>query len=161
MKKVNNQDIAEVERQSPKGKFHIFRKGISEALGREPDSLDLLKQHPFDVTLVRIPPGAALCPYHSHLTQWEMYMVVSGRAQVRDESGITDVVAGDAFMFAPSEAHQLTNHGQEDFVYYVIADNPIADACHYPDSNKWGIYGMTGDGVLIRGSEAGYFDGEE
>jgi len=31
------------------------------------------------------------------------------------------VNAGDAFFFQPGEAHQLTNVGDEDFVYYVIA----------------------------------------
>ena len=34
------------------------------------------------------------------------------------------VNAGDAFFFGPGEAHQISNDGDEDFVYYVIADNP-------------------------------------
>ena len=32
-------------------------KDISVALGREPESVDLSKRHPFDLTLVRIPKG--------------------------------------------------------------------------------------------------------
>ena len=36
---------------------------------------------------------------------------------------------GDAFFFGPGEAHQLANAGYEDFVYYVIADNPRGDSC--------------------------------
>ena len=51
MRKVNLKDIPEQERKSPKGKFGRFMKHISIALGREPESLDLSKRHPFDLTL--------------------------------------------------------------------------------------------------------------
>ena len=54
MRKVNLNDIAEDERKSPKGKFHKFVKDISIALGREKDSLDLAKRHPFDLAQVRM-----------------------------------------------------------------------------------------------------------
>jgi uncharacterized cupin superfamily protein len=161
MKIVNAHEVTEVERKSPKGKFHSFRKNISQALGREPDSFDLLKRHPFDVALVRIPPGAALCPYHSHSAQWELYVVLSGRGSARDESGTTEVRAGDAFLYLPGEAHQLSNSGDEDFVYYVLADNPFGESCYYPDSQKWAVDGLGGEGFIIRGEVVNYFDGEE
>jgi uncharacterized cupin superfamily protein len=160
MKKVNVEDIKAVERKSPKGKFHSLRKNISEALGRDPESLDLLKRHPFDVALIRIPPGALLCPYHLHSAQWELYVVVSGRGEVRDESGTTEVRAGDAFIYLPGEAHQLGNSGDEDFVYYIVADNPHGESCYYPDSKKWSVVGASGR-VIIRGEQTDYFDGEE
>ena len=161
MKKVNVQDVPEIERQSPKGKFRSFRRHISQALGREPDSTDLLKRHPFDIALYRIPPGALLCPYHSHSDEWEMYLVVSGEGDVRDESGLTKVKPGDAFLYAPGEAHQLGNSSQADFVYYVLADNPIGGSCHYPDSNKWAVDDSSGGSLFVRGEKADYFDGEE
>jgi uncharacterized cupin superfamily protein len=161
MKKVNLQDVPEVERRSPHGKFHSFRRNISEALGREPDSADLLKRHPFDLALIRIPPGASLCPYHSHSAEWEMYVVVAGVGDARDESGIHQVIAGDAFLYAPGEAHQLSNTGVEDFVYYVLADNPVGGSCHYPDSQKWSVYGPSGERFFVRGEAVDYFDGEE
>src|SRR5467141_4840572 len=124
MRKVNVKDIPEQERKSPKGKFHRFMKNISVALGREPESLDLMKRHPFDLALVSIPKGKLLCPYHSHSAESELYLVVSGKGSIRDKDGSTIVTAGDAFFFAPGEAHQLFNGGEDDFVYYVIADNP-------------------------------------
>jgi uncharacterized cupin superfamily protein len=161
MKKVNLQDVPETERKSPTGKFHNFRRNISEVLGREPDSTDLLKRHPFDVALFRIPPGASLCPYHAHSAQWEIYLVVSGDGDVRDESGITSVKPGDAFLYAPGEAHQLSNTGREDFVYYVLADNPVGGSCRYPDSQKWSIRGLSDEHFIVRGEEASYFEGEE
>src|SRR6202171_5534810 len=124
MRKVNVKDIEERERQSPKEKFGRASKNISVALGREPESLDLSKRHPFDLALVRIPKGKTLCPYHAHSAESELYLVVSGKGDIRDKDGSTIVTAGDAFFFAPGEAHQLSNGGEEDFVYYVIADNP-------------------------------------
>src|SRR5256714_9616711 len=137
MRKVNFQEIAEEERKSPKGKYHKFVKDISIALGRDRKSLDLAKRHPFDLAIVRIPKGKTYCPYHSHGAESELYLVVSGRGNVRDKSGTTEVIAGDAFFFGPGDAHQLAKAGEEDSVYYVIADNPRADSCYYPDSGKW------------------------
>ena len=166
MRKINVKDVPEQERRSPKGKFGRFTKSISVALGREPESLDLLKRHPFDLALVRIPKGKTLCPYHAHAAESELYLVLSGRGSVRDKDGTAEVGPGDAFLFQPGEAHQLSNAGNEDFVYYVIADNPrsggaTGDSCYYPDSSKWAV---TTDGhkeVVVKGSETDYFDGEE
>jgi len=166
MREVNLKDIEERERKSPKGKFHKFVKDISIALGREPESLDLFKRHPFDLALVRIPKGKSYCPYHSHSAETELYLVVSGRGTVRDKDGSTIVSAGDAFLFQPREAHQLSNTGDDDFVYYVIADNPRSggrggDSCYYPDSGKWAVVKEGTDDVIIRGIETDYFEGEE
>jgi len=166
MRKVNLKDVPEQERKSPKGKFGRVSKNISVALGREPESLDLMKRHPFDLALVRIPKGKSLCPYHLHSAESELYLVVSGKGSIRDKDGSTIVTAGDAFYFQPGEAHQLTNAGDEDFVYYVIADNPrsggaTGDSCFYPDSGKWAVVNEIMEEVIVKGTETDYFDGEE
>ena len=85
---------------------------MSIALGRDRESLDLSKRHPFDLAMVRIPKGKSYCPYHSHGAESELYLVISGRGSVRDKDGTTEVSAGDAFFFGPGEAHQLTNAGE-------------------------------------------------
>lgn len=161
MKKVNLKDIEEAVRQSPKGKFGRAAKNISVALGRDDESLDLQKRHPFDLALVRIPKGQSLCPYHSHSAESELYLVVSGKGNIRDKDGTTIVEAGDAFFFGPGEAHQLTNAGDQDFAYYVIADNPRGDGCFYPDSGKWAVIIEGGEEIIVKGKEADYFEGEE
>ncbi len=162
MQKVNLNEIKEEERKSPKGKYHKFVKDISVALGRDPESFDLMKRHPFDLALTRIPPGKSYCPYHVESAQFEFYVVVSGRGKVRDEKNDWhEVVAGDAFYFAPGEAHQLSNEGSEDFIYYVIADNPMNDSCYYPDSKKWMVYTSPKGMTVVKGSEGDYYDGEE
>ena len=161
MRKVNVNEIAEDERKSPKGKFHKFVKDISIALGREKESLDLTKRHSFDLALVRIPQGKSYCPYHGHSAETELYLVISGRGIVRDHHGRTEVSAGDSFFFAPGEAHQLMAAADEDFVYYVIADNPRGDSCYYPDSGKWVAFKEGSEEVIAKGAETDYYDGEE
>ena len=160
MKKVNVTAIPEQEKKSPRGKYQRYVKEISVALGRERDSLDLASRHPFDVAIVRIPAGKSYCPYHLHSAETEFYVVVSGRGMVRDSGGNTEVKAGDAFLFAPGEAHQLTATDDEELVYYVVADNPRGDACHYPDSGKWAVPVASGE-TIVRGTEADYYSGEE
>ncbi|HWN94174.1 MAG TPA: cupin domain-containing protein [Methylomirabilota bacterium] len=159
MRKVNTKDIAEVSWSSPKGKFVGAGKEISESLGRQPLSTDLKERHPFDVEISRIPPGKSPCPYHSHSAQWEFYHVIAGRGVVRHKDGTTAIEAGDAFIFQPGEPHQLMNDSAEDLVLYVVADNPIGESCHYPDSQKWLV--RSPERRLIRGDALEYYDGEE
>lgn len=162
MQKVNLKDIEEWDWKSPGGKYAARFTGISEALGRGPASFDLSKRHPFDLERTRVPPGKPMCVYHSHSAQWEMYLVVSGNGTVRTEEGRTEIVAGDAFIFAPNQPHQMINSGDKDLVYYVIADNPIGESGYYPDSGKWKVDKTSAaDRVVVKGIETDYFDGEE
>ena len=137
MLKVNIYNMTEITWSSPKGKFAGAGQEISEELGRKPQSMDLQERHPFDVEILRLAPGQTPYPYHSHSAQWEFYHVISGNGVVRHQDGTTPIEAGDAFLFKPSEPHQMTNSGTEDLVIYVVADNPIGESCHYPDSQKW------------------------
>ena len=47
MLKVNTNDLPEYSWTSPKGKFAGAGKEVFEALGRKPDSTDLMERHPF------------------------------------------------------------------------------------------------------------------
>ena len=162
MRKVNLQEIPEKpwRRNGLTEKFACFGKHISVALGRDPESYDLTTRHPFDVALYRIPPGKSLCPYHSHSAESELYLVISGTGQVRHKAGLTDIGPNDSFFFGPGEAHQLTNTGKEDLVYYVVADNPLGDNCYYPDSGKWAVWKEDGEEIIVKGRETDYFEGE-
>src|SRR5260221_4771184 len=148
MRKINLKDITEITWSSPAKKFRGAGKEISEELGRDPLSTDLLRRHPFDVEYCRIAPGQTPYPYHSHSAQWEFYHVLSGSGQVRHQAGVTLIVSGDSFVFKPGEPHQLINDRADDLVLFVVADNPIGESCHYPDSNKWLV--RSPDRKLIR-----------
>jgi hypothetical protein len=67
------------------------------------------------------------------------------------------VCAGDVEVHPPGEAPQLTNPGDVDLPYLLVADNPPADGVYYPDSDKWTI---AGHGTFKR-QPVGYFVGEE
>jgi uncharacterized cupin superfamily protein len=151
--------LAELTWSSPKGKFAGFSKEVSEALGRKPLSTDLMQRHPFDVEICRIPPGQTPYPYHSHSAQWEFYHVISGKGRVRHKDGTTPIAAGDAFLFKPGEPHQLINDSNEDLILYVVADNPLGESCHYPDSQKWLV--RSPERRLVRSEALDYYDGEE
>lgn len=159
MRKVNTNKMVEITWGSPKGKFAGAGKQVSEELGRKPKSTDLLERHPFDVEICRIEPGKIAYPYHSHSAQWEFYHVMSGHGSVRHKDGTTAIEPGDAFLFQPGEPHQLINDGRNDLILYVVADNPIGESCHYPDSKKWLV--RSPEGKLLRSEGLQYYDGEE
>lgn len=159
MRKVNSNTVPEYSWSSPKGKYAGAGKELSEELGRKPLSTDLRERHPFDVEICRVQPGQTPYPYHSHSAQWEFYHVISGTGVVRHKDGSTPIETGDAFIFEPGEPHQITNNGSEDLLLYVVADNPIGESCHYPDSQKWLV--RSPERRLIRSGSLDYYDGEE
>lgn len=159
MKKVNLRELSEINWTSPKGHFSGAGIQVSEALGRDPASTDLRSRHPFDVEILRVPPGKIPYPYHSHSAQWEFYQVLSGSGQVRDSGGVTPIQEGDAFIFPPDEPHQIINNSAADLTLCVIADNPIGESCHYPDSNKWLV--RSPERKILSGQAGHYYDGEE
>lgn len=146
------------EAKSPGGKFHSFFRNVSVALGGIRNGGLSVGGHPFDVQIRRIPPGAAVCPFHSHLAQWELFLVQSGTGTVRAGEVSETVRAGDVFVHPPGEPHQLINTGSVDLEVLIVADNPDLDAFYYPGSNKWGL---RPPGKYFRITEAPYFDGEE
>jgi uncharacterized cupin superfamily protein len=139
MKLANESKIAWVEQRSPRGRFHLFRRHISLALGAPRDAGIVGGGHPFDIEQAKLPPGATNFPFHAHAAQWEVYLVLSGSGELRAGDTTTPINTGDAFVCPPGEAHQLKNTGKSDLVYYVIADNPPADVINYPDSKKWHV----------------------
>lgn len=159
MNKINTRDIDEFAWSSPKAKFAGAGREISEALGRKPESTDLMERQPFDVEILRIPGGKRPYPYHSHSAQWEFYHVISGKGIARHQDGTTPVEAGDAFVFKPHQPHQLINDSAEDLVLYVVADNPIGESCYYPDSKKCSAHSP--ERRVMRSEPVDYYDGEE
>ena len=158
MRKINISQVSETTQHSPKGAFAVFRKHISLALGGLKDVGVFGGGHPFDLELVRVAPNRAAWPFHSHSAQWELYVIISGKGEVRTPSETVAVGVGDVFIHPPEEAHQLRNVGSDDLVYYVIADHAPADVVRYPDSDKWFTKPQR---KSFRMLEADCYDGEE
>ncbi len=53
----------------------------------------------------------------------------------------------------------MTNNGSEDLLLYVVANNPIGESSHYPDSKKWVV--RSPERRVIRSEPLDYYDGEE
>ena len=158
MHRINVSAIPEVEQRSPTGKFQSFSRNISLALGGIANTGTQAGGHPFDVQLRRLPPRAAVCPYHLHLAQWEFFIVRRGEGSVRTPDGIFPLKTGDAFIHPPGAPHQLTNTGSADLEVLIVTDQPPLDSCFYPDSNK---RSLRPPGKVFRITEAHYFDGED
>lgn len=159
MKKVNLNDIPWVERKSPKGHYHRFLRDVALAFQKPKTGPKLPSPAPFEVELVRLPPKAKNFPFHSHATEWEFYLIVSGTGQMRVGRKSDPLKPGDCVLNPPGEAHQIINTGKHDLLYYIIANNAPADFYHYPDSNKWGL--SLEDVGTFRIREVNYFAGEE
>jgi len=150
--------LPEEEGRSPAGKYHSFRREISLALGGRAGIGTWAGGHPFDLQERRVPSGAAICPFHQHTVQWELFLVLAGTATVRSGTETHVVRAGDVFLQPPGTPHQIRNTGPDDFRCYIIADHHPADSCYYPDSDKWAL---TPQRKIFRMVETTYFDGEE
>jgi mannose-6-phosphate isomerase-like protein (cupin superfamily) len=139
MKKINSQDVPEVEQSSPNRKYHLFRRHLTAAITGKRDAGVADGGHPFDLELTRIPAGASNFPLHQHYAQWEMYVFLSGSGEITDGQEKIPVHAQDVVMCPPETPHKITNTGTEDLVYYVIADNPYSEVVYYPERQTWGI----------------------
>ena len=85
--------------------------------------------------------------------------MIVGNVSVRHPKGTTAIETGDAFIFQPGEPHQLINDGTQDLVLYVVADDPVGESCHYPDSNKWLV--RSPGRTFLRSDTLEYYSGEE
>ena len=139
MKKINLEQMKWKERISPKGKYHILYRNVAGEFRSPKTGPRFRGEPPFEFAVLRVPPGAANFPFHSHAAEWEFYHIVAGTAVMRAGKRRVKVKAGDCLMCPPGEAHQLINTGRKDLVYHVVANNSVADIWRYPDSGKWGF----------------------
>lgn len=158
MNLVSFSTLREDEQRSPSGKFHSFCRNVSVALGCSRNTGTWAGGHPFDFQIRRVPSGAAVCPFHAHLAQWEAFLVRAGHGTLRVGDERVAVRPGDVFVHPPGEPHQLINTGDTELEVFVFADNPPLDGFVYPDSSKWGL---RPPGKFFRITETDYFDGED
>lgn len=157
----NEETMEWVPYGSPKGVYGGYDRDLSLTLTAEPRGRDLgapQRQRPFEIRMVRLPPGKKNCPRHAHSLQWEYYIVLSGRGRMCQQEGVDPIPMepGDHLSQPAGWIHTVENSGSEDLTYYVIADNPVDETWRYPDSDKWGKGGR-----IFRMIDADYWDGEE
>jgi uncharacterized cupin superfamily protein len=119
------------------------------------------------LSLWELPPGEAAYPYHWHVAEEELIIVLDGRPSVLTQSGWTEMGTGDVVSFKVGEggAHQIVNRTDES-IRFLAFSNQQTDIVVYPDSAKLGVFERRpeGGGVheMFRLADAvDYYDGEE
>ncbi len=80
--------------------------------------------------------GAFSCPYHFHHLEEELFLVLEGKAMVRQDDEFFEVTKGDLILFKAMVAHQFYNHTDSQFKFLALSNYDANETCEYPDSNK-------------------------
>ncbi len=97
------------------------------------------------LNLVRVPPGKAAFPVHSHALQEEFVFVLSGSGTARIDEQDCAIGAGDYLGF-PTDGtpHGLRNTGDEDLVCLMGGERTETEIATFPELGKLAIQGEVG-----------------
>jgi uncharacterized cupin superfamily protein len=119
------------------------------------------------LSLWEVPPGQAAYPYHAHLTEEELVVVLEGRPSLRTPDGWRDLTRGEVVCFPRGEegAHQIVNRSEDPIRFLAFSTSGDPDILLQLDSGKVGAFERRPDGgglrVWFRREDAvGYFEGE-
>ena len=92
-------------------------------------------------SLYELPPGQAVCPYHWHVANEEMLIVLDGQVELREPDGLRELAPGDvvAFPRGAGGAHQVRNAGSETVRVILLSEMRRPEIPIYPDSGKVGV----------------------
>lgn len=137
--------------------FRSLRARLSRQAGSERLGLSLWE----------LPPGEAAYPYHHHLAEEELLLVLEGRPALRTPDGWRELDEGEvvAFPRGVDGAHQLLNRTDRTVRFLAFSTNGEPDIIVYPDSGKLGAAQRLPEGgglhQMFRLADAvDYWDGE-
>jgi uncharacterized cupin superfamily protein len=114
-----------------------------------------------------IEPGEAAYPFHYHLGEEELLLVLLGRPSLRTDGDWRELEPGDALAFplGPEGGHQIANWGDVTARFLALSTSGTPDLVVYPDSGKLGacerLPDRTGLWEIFRLADAvDYHDGE-
>jgi uncharacterized cupin superfamily protein len=118
--------------------FHAQRARLGYQLGTERVGLSLWL----------LPAGQAAYPYHFHLAEEEVLVLLEGDLALRTPDGWRRVRRGDVVRFPPGAAgaHQLLNDGEQDARFLAVSTHGQPDVVLYPDEGKVGAAERLPDG---------------
>jgi len=110
-------------------------------------------------------PGQAAYPYHLHLGEEEVLVVLAGRPSLRTPDGWRELDEGEVVGFPVGEAgaHQIVNRTADVIRFLAISTSGVPDIVLYPDSGKLGAAERRPGGLhhFFRRSDAvDYYEGE-
>lgn len=115
----------------------------------------------FGAYLDTLEPGAWSSHRHWHSAEDEFLYLLSGTASLRDDSGMTDLLPGDAVCWPHGQpnGHQLTNRGDVPARWLIVGSRAKGDICSYPDDGRRQINEATtwrieaADGTVLRSGD--------
>ncbi len=129
-------------------------------LGRQAGSEKL------SMSLWDLPAGEAAYPYHFHLAEEEIVVLLEGRPSLRTPEGWREMEEGEVVSFLVGEdgAHQIVNR-TEDPVRFLAISNQQPDIVVRPDSRSLSVVERRPEGGgfsrhFSMDDAAGYFDFE-
>ena len=107
-----------------------------------------------------LPPGKAAWPFHAHLVNEEMVVVLSGAGCLRLGAERHPIKAGDVISLVAGNAdsaHQIINDSSEDLRYLAISTMEQPEVCLYPDTDKFGVLVGTAPGAKTGSRDFEFF----
>jgi uncharacterized cupin superfamily protein len=103
------------------------------------------------LSLWEVPPGEAAYPYHWHVAEEELVVVLAGEPSLRTAAGWRELEEGEVVAFRVGEegAHQIVNRTGAP-VRFLAFSNQQPDLVVFPDSGKLGAFERRPDGGGIR-----------
>ena len=103
-------------------------------------------------SLWELPPGRAPYPYHFHLTEDEILILLEGTLSLRTPEGWRDMEQGEVVGFPVGEAgaHQVVNRTGSTVRFLAISNSGMPEAVVQVDANKIGVFERRPDGGGIR-----------
>ncbi len=122
--------------------------------------------------LTVVPPGKRAWPYHAHLVNEELVIVLAGSGTLRLADRELPLRVGDVVALVPGREHphQIINTSDAELRYLCVSTMEHPDIVVYPDSGKYGVRAGVAPGgdpsrstfrVIARLDDGvGYWDGE-
>lgn len=137
--------------------FRCLRARLSRQAGSERLGLSLWE----------LPPGESAYPYHHHLAEEELVVVLQGRPRLRTPDEWRELQEGEVVAFPRGErgAHQLVNRTNDSVRFLAFSTTGEPDIVIRPDSGTVGVYERLADGDGLRAvfrmaDTVDYFEGE-
>ena len=149
---IRNTDEVQLERQRREPLYDTQCGGITDGMAATKLGAG------FDI----LAPGKRSCPYHYHLAQEEMFVILQGHGTLRVAGEMLAVRAGDVVVIPPGPEypHQFINTSEAPMHYLSISTQERPEICYYPDSGKLGAFAPGHRLIQRSANNLDYDDGE-
>ncbi len=150
-KNIVNLNTVEIKKNEVVENYSSEWTGLAKDMGA--------KKLGYNISVLR--PGEFSCPYHFHHSEEELFLVMEGKAMLRQADKYREVSKGDLIFFENSAegAHQFYNHSDQPFRIFALSTKDPFEVCEYPDSKKMSVIKL--GKTFQMDSEVEYFKGEK